>query len=55
VRYFLKKPRLPLYRRWELIAEVLDRLESDYLRTFPDEPPIFEEGFKEALRKLVIG
>jgi hypothetical protein len=54
VRYFLKRPRLPLYRKWELIAELLDRLEEDYLKAYPDEPPVFEEGFKEALCKLVI-
>ena len=54
MRYFLKKPQLRLYRKWELIAELLDRLEEDYLSAYPDEPPVFDEGFKEALRKLVI-
>ena len=54
VRYFLKKPRLIAYRKWELIAEVLDRLEEDYLKAYPDEPPVFDEGFKETLRNLMI-
>ena len=54
MRYFLKKPDLPVYRKWELIAELLDRLEADYQRAYPDEPPIFDEGFKETLRKLTI-
>lgn len=53
MRYFLKQPRLPLYRKWELIAEALDRLEEDYLKAYPDEVPVFEEGFKEALWKLI--
>ena len=54
VRYFLRKPDVPIYRKWELIAEVLDRLEDDYLKEYPDEPPIVDEGFKAALRKLMI-
>lgn len=54
MRYFLKNSRLPLYRKWELIAEALDRLEEDYLKAYPGEAPLFDEGFKEALHKLVI-
>ena len=54
VRYFLKKPDMPVYRKWELIAELLDKLETDYLKAYPDESPIFDEGFKETLRKLTI-
>ena len=53
-RYFLRKPDLPGYRKWQLLAELLDRLEEDYLTVFPDEAPIFDNGFKEALRELVI-
>ena len=54
VRFFLKKPKFPAYRKWELIAELLDKLEEDYLKDHPDEPPIFDEGFSESLRKLLI-
>lgn len=54
VRYFLRKPDMPAYRKWQLIADLLDRLEEDYLKAFPDETPIFDEGFKETLLKLVI-
>ena len=53
MRYFLKKSRLSRYRKWELIAELLDRLEADYLRAYPDEEPVFEEGFKDALWRLI--
>ena len=54
VRYFLRKPDMPAYRKWQLIANLLDCLEEDYLKAFPDEFPVFAEGFKESLRKLVI-
>ena len=54
VRYFLRKKRLPAYRKWELIAELLDKLEEDYLKEYPDESPVFKEGFKEALRDMVM-
>jgi len=33
---------------------MLDKIEEDYLKAYPDELPVFEEGFKNALRKLVI-
>lgn len=54
VRYFLKKPKLTAYRKWELVAETLDRIEADYLEAYPDELPVFEKGFNEALRQLII-
>ena len=54
VRYFLRKPRLPTYRKWELLADLLDKLEEDYLKEYPDEKPVFEEGFRESLRNLII-
>ncbi len=54
VRYFLRKPNLTDYHKWQLIADLLDCLEEDYLTEFPDEVPIFAKGFKETLRKLVI-
>jgi len=50
----LRKPRLPTYRKWELIADLLDKLEEDYLKEYPDEKPVFEEGFRESLRNLII-
>ncbi|MBQ9525738.1 MAG: hypothetical protein IJR69_11590 [Bacteroidaceae bacterium] len=45
---------MPAYRKWELIADLLDKLEEDYLKSHPDEPPLFDEGFKESLRNLII-
>lgn len=54
VRYFMRKKSLPTYRKWEMIAELLDKLEEDYLKEYPDENPVFEKGFKEALRKMVM-
>ena len=54
VRYFMRKKSLPTYRKWEMIAELLDKLEEDYLKEYPDENPVFEEGFKEALRDMVM-
>jgi len=50
----LRKKRLPAYRKWELIAELLDKLEEDYLKEYPDEKPVFEKGFKESLREMVM-
>ena len=54
VRYLLQKPELSSYQKWQLIAEALDSLEHDFLETFPNEPPIFAQGFREALFELVI-
>jgi hypothetical protein len=56
VRYRLtqRKVRRADGQKWLLIAELLDALEEDYRRIYPDEAPPFEEGYKEALRKLII-
>ena len=40
--------------KWLLIAELLDALEEDYCRIYPDDVPPFEEGYRESLRKLMI-
>ena len=40
--------------KWLLIAELLDALEEDYRRIYPDDDPPFEEEYKESLRKLLI-
>lgn len=40
--------------KWLLIAEMLDGLEEDYRRIYPDDDPPFEEGYRESLRKLMI-
>lgn len=37
-----------------MIAELLDKLEEDYLKEYPDENPVFEKGFKESLREMVM-
>ena len=34
--------------------QLLDQLERDYHIIYPDDPPILEEGFEEALRQIVI-
>ena len=54
LRYFLQKPGLSSYQKWQLIAKVLDSLEHDFQEAFPNEPPIFLQGFREALFELVI-
>jgi len=41
-------------QKWLLIAEMLDALEEDYRRIYPDEPSPFETGYREALRQLII-
>ena len=32
--------------------QLLDQLEKDYQTIYPDDPPVLEEGFEEALRKV---
>ena len=54
IRYFLQKPGLSSYQKWQLIAKILDSLEHDYQEAFPNEPPVFPQGFREALFELVI-
>jgi hypothetical protein len=56
VRYLLGQRKNPLTRRqkWLLIARLLDALEEDYRRIYPDDDSPFEEGYKESLRKLMI-
>jgi hypothetical protein len=54
LRYFLQKPGLSSYQKWQLIAKVLDSLEHDFQEAFPNEPPIFLQGFRETLFALVI-
>ena len=54
LRYFLQKPELSSYLKWQLVAELLDSLERDFLETFPNEPPVFPQGFREALFELVL-
>jgi hypothetical protein len=53
VRYLLQKPGLSSYQKWQLIAKVLDSLEHDFQETFPNEPTIFPQGFRETLFALV--
>ena len=53
IRYFLQKPELSSYQKWQLIADLLDSLEHDFLEAFPNEPPIFLQGFRETLFALV--
>ena len=55
VRYLLSQQKHPLTRRqkWLLIARLLDALEEDYRRIYPNDDPPFEEGFEESIRKLV--
>jgi hypothetical protein len=53
LRYFLQKPGLSSYQKWQLIAKVLDSLEHDFQEAFPNEPPIFTQGFRESLFTLV--
>ena len=54
VRYLLQKPELSSYLKWQLVADLLDSLEHDYLEIFPNEPPVFPQGFREALFELVL-
>ena len=54
VRYHLLNPELSTYQKWQLIAEALDSLEHDFQETFPNEPTIFPQGFRESLFELVI-
>jgi len=37
-----------------MAMQLLDRLEQDYREIYPEEPPIIESGFEEALRDLVL-
>jgi hypothetical protein len=53
IRYFLQKPELSSYQKWQLIADLLDCLEHDFQEAFPNEPPIFLQGFRESLFELV--
>ena len=55
VRYLLGQRKNPLTRRqkWLLTARLLDALEEDYRRIYPDDILPFEEGFEESLRKLL--
>ena len=49
LRFALKRKKT----RWEkllLAMQVLDLLERDYLTVYPDEEPVIEGGFEEALR-----
>ena len=56
VRYLLCQRKNPLTRRqkWLLIARLLDALEEDYRRVYPDDNPPFEDGFEESIRKLMM-
>ena len=56
MRYLLGQRKNPLTRRqkWLLIARLLDALEEDYRKIYPDDIPPFEDGFEESLRKLII-
>jgi len=56
VRYRLTQRKVPRGngQKWLLIADMLDALEEDYRRIYPDEEPPFDEGYKESLRKLII-
>ena len=40
--------------KWLLIAEMLDALEEDYRRIYPNDDPPFEEGFRQSLRQLIL-
>ena len=48
-RSYIDAPEKP----WQLIAKVLDSLEHDFQEAFPNEPPIFLQGFRETLFALV--
>lgn len=34
--------------------QILDQLEQDYRDIYPEDPPVIDEGFEEALKKIVI-
>jgi hypothetical protein len=34
--------------------QLMDQLEQDYRSIYPEEPPVMEEGFEEALDDLLI-
>ena len=55
MRYLLGQRKNPLTRRqkWLLIARLLDALEEDYRKIYPNDIPPFEDGFEESLRKLL--
>ena len=39
--------------KWLLLAEMLDALEEDFRRIYPNDTPPFEHGYKETLKKLM--
>ena len=43
--------------RWDklvLVMQILDQLERDYHDIYPEDPPVIDEGFEEALKNVVL-
>ena len=55
IRYRLTQQKVPrtTKEKWLLIAKLLDALEEDYRRIYPNDAPPFEDGYTEVLKRLI--
>ena len=37
-----------------LAMQIMDQLERDYHDIYPEDPPVIDEGFEEALKNVVL-